>query len=304
MRNLDLYAAMRIFVRVVETGSISTAARDLGMGQSTVSERIDRLESHLGLKLLFRNARALSCTTDGEVFYANCKKALESMETAFSIGKCHREVRGTIRIGAPQALGEIVLPPVLTDIRNRFPDLNIELLLNDKVIDPATAGVDLSLRLMPQQDDVRYPNFIGIAPHVLVASPRYLGQFPEITKPEMLADHPFLWVCGVYNSRQLNLIRADETRVSVPLNITLTVNHWRPAREQLIEGFGFSVLQQRVCLDAIADGRLREILPSYRVPRLVLHVVFPGTGAVPPKTKAVYAVLKENLPELLLHTRA
>ncbi|VWC59244.1 LysR family transcriptional regulator [Burkholderia lata] len=303
MRTLDILVAMRVFVKVVEFGSISAAARGLGMGQSTLSERLERLERHLGLPLLFRHARTLTCTDDGHIFYERSKRAIDLIEVALGVGRERHNVRGIFKLAAPQAFGEIVLPGIMVDIRKQYPDLCVELVLEDAVVDPATAGVDLSLRL--GQPGVLPPDadYLGHLQRMLVASPAYLAQHGPISEPSELADHPFIRAHGIYNARFIELIGDDHTMVKVPINAVFSVNHWRPAREQLIAGFGIGILQRRVCVEAISDGRLQQILPEYNVSGLDLYAILPVARPIPPRTRAILRVIKECLPRHLAQAR-
>lgn len=125
---MDLLATMRIYVRVVERGTMSGAARDLDMGQPAVSERIERLEKHLGTRLLLRSARTLTCTEEGRIFYERSKALLEAADDAVaSVSKTENALDGTIRLAAPQCVGEVVLPGVLTHVRTAYPNLHIDL---------------------------------------------------------------------------------------------------------------------------------------------------------------------------------
>ncbi len=138
---------MRIFIRVVERGSMSAAARDLGIGQPAVSERIEKLEAHLGTRLLRRNTRNMSLTQSGNVFYERSKTAVQAAEHALSVNEENQGLQGKIRIAAPYSAGESLLMPALLQLQNEHPALQVDVIFNDRVIDPVTEGVDLSLRL-------------------------------------------------------------------------------------------------------------------------------------------------------------
>ena len=138
---------MRIFIRVVERGSMSAAARDLGIGQPAVSERIEKLEAHLGTRLLRRNTRNMSLTQSGNVFYERSKTAVQAAEHTLSVNEENQGLQGKIRIAAPYSAGESLLMPALLQLQNEHPALQVDVIFNDRVIDPVTEGVDLSLRL-------------------------------------------------------------------------------------------------------------------------------------------------------------
>ncbi|MCA8318583.1 LysR family transcriptional regulator [Burkholderia cepacia] len=296
MSVLDIVSAMRIFVRVIERGSVSLAARDLGMGQSTVSERINRLEKHLGALLLYRDARTMARTSEGEVFYQSCKAALNAVDDAFAVAQEHREMRGTFRIGAPQGLGEMVLPAVVLEIKARYPNLYIDLDLNDSIVDPVTAGVDISLRLGRPFAGQGAKYRMGHVSRKLVAAPSYLSLHPKIDDPNLLNQHRFIRVRGVYGDSLLELNDIKGATVFVRLDVGVTVSHWRAARELLLGGAGIGVLQMPACCDALKDGRLRQILPEYTVPGFDLNLVLPISRPIPEKTRTILEVLKEQMP--------
>ena len=304
MRTLDLLTAMRVFVRVVECNSISDAARVLGMGQSTVSERLDRLERHLGLPLLFRHARTLACTDDGQIFYERSKKAIELIDVALGVGRDRHDGRGIFKLATTQAFGEIVFPGIMVEIRKQFPELNVELLLDDMVTDPVSVGVDLSIRLDRAGAAAPDSYYLTHVHRTLVASPAYLARHAPINEPAALAHHPFIRARSIYNARAIELISQDATITEIPINATFTVNHWRPAYEQLIAGFGIGILQRRVCAEALADGRLQQVLPEYTVPGLDLYAALPATRPIPPKTRAILDIIEKCLPRQLEQGRS
>lgn len=169
---MDYLAAMRIYVRVVERGSMSAAARDLGIGQPAVSERIERLEAHLGMQLLRRNTRSISVTDVGALFYERSKLAIEAADDALAGAREDMPLRGTLRIAAPHGVGEVVLSPILLSLRDRHPQLKIDLVLNDRIVDPVTEGVDISLRLGDHGEGSYVARRLGHVRRTLVASPR------------------------------------------------------------------------------------------------------------------------------------
>jgi DNA-binding transcriptional LysR family regulator len=296
---MDWLTAMRIYVRVVERGSMSAAARDLSLGQPAVSDRIDRLERALGVRLLQRNTHALACTDEGAVFYEHAKRALEAADAACaSVRQDKAALRGMLRIAAPQALGEALMPPVIHRLRTDYPELEVSLVLNDRFVDPVTEGVDLSLRLGQLADGHFIAHRLGQVRRVLVSSQAYLTRAAVPDAPEALVDHPFIRVAGVYADAQLRLVGKDSAVLRVPLDIAVTASHWRPVHALLVAGAGIGVLQAPVCADALAKGQLVRLLPEYEVPPFQLHALYPPTRPVPPKTRAAIDAIETCLPQL------
>lgn len=294
---MDLLAAMRVFVRVVERGSMSAAARDLGMGQPAVSERIERLESELGVRLLLRNTRVLTCTDSGAVFYARSKNVLEAADEARAALAPDREaVRGILRIAAPQSLGEAVLPGVLARLRAQHPQLRVELVLNDRIVDPVTEGVDISVRLGAPGSGNFIAQRLGPVRRVLVASPAYVREHGPVGTIQDLARHPFVYVKGLFADGRLPLVDADDHTLHAPIAPAMCASHWRPVYEWLLAGSGIGVLQEPACADALRSGALVRLLPEWSVPAFELHALFPAIRPVPAKTRAVIALLKARFP--------
>ncbi|EMN1926563.1 LysR family transcriptional regulator [Burkholderia ambifaria] len=297
---MDLLAAMRIFVRVVERGNLSRAAKDLGLGQPTVSDRVDRLERFLGVKLLLRNTRAVSCTDEGILFYQRSKIVLDAADEARAVVTLGNNiVRGRIRIAAPHGFGEVVLPEILAVIREHHPQLHIDLVLNDEITDPVTEGVDISLRLGQIGDGNFVARRLGYVRRVLVASPLYIEKHGLPEEPTDIVGHPFIRVTGLFNDGQLRLMSSSKSVRPTPINVVVSTSHWRPVYELLLNGAGIGVLQEHVCIDALESGRLVRLLPDYTVPGFDLHALLPVTRPVPSKTQVVMKIIEDYLPKVM-----
>ncbi len=292
---MDLLVAMRVYVRVVERGSMSAAARDLGMGQPAVSERIDRLEQYLGARLLFRNTRKLSVTDVGATFYERSKQVLDSADDALTVVDGDQSLRGTLKIAAPHGVGEVILPPILLDLHKRHPLLKIDLILNDRIVDPVTEGVDISLRLGDLGEGSFIARKLGHVGRVLVASPAYLDEHGTPTTPDGLADHPFLRVSGLFNNGRIPLIDPNGQTELAAVDIALSTSHWRPLHRLLLDGAGIGVLQEPVCAEDLADGKLIHLLPEFTVPGFELHALYPAVRPIPPRIRVVLSLLEEQL---------
>jgi DNA-binding transcriptional LysR family regulator len=301
---VNLLEAMRIYVRVVERGSISGAARDLNLGQPAVSERIERLEKYLGCRLLLRSARAFMCTPEGTIFYERSKKVLHAVEQAVAeVSHDNQLVKGTIRIAAPHCFGETVLPEVLKRVRENYPELDIDLVLNDRIVDLVTEGVDISFRLgqLGEGAFIAYP--LGHVERHLVAAPEYLERHGPIAEPADLIRHPFIRVKGTFGTDQLPLTHSAGVVESTPISTAIKTSHWRPMHELVASGVGIGVLEESACNDAFADGRLVRLLPQYDVPAFDLNVLIQAQRPVPPRVRAVVTMLKACIPDLLGKTR-
>lgn len=296
---------MRIYVRVVERGSISSAARDLNIGQPTASERIERLEKYLGCRLLLRNARSFKCTAEGQIFYERSKKILLTAEQAIAeVSNDEQILKGVIRIGAPHCFGEVILPEAIKLIRSRHPQLNIDLALNDKTVDLVTEGVDISFHIGHLQEVAFIASPLGRANRILVASPDYVARKGPIDEPCELIQHPFIRLKGTFGADQLQLASSTGVVESMPIHTAITINHWRPMYEMITENLGIGVLEAFACAEALSTGKLVRILPQYEVPPLDLHVLIQAQRPIPSRVRTIVNILKKCIPELLESTRS
>lgn len=296
---MDFLAAMRIFVRVVERGSMSAAARDLGLGQPAVSERIERLEAHLGARLLRRNTRALSVTEPGAAFYERCKTVLDAADEALSAVNKDVEGRGTLRLAAPHAFGETVLPPLLLKLRARHPGLKINLVLNDRIIDPITEGVDISFRLGDHSEEHFICRKLGHVHRVLVASPAYLSRNNIPLAPGDLIQHCFARVTGLFNNGYLPLVPAGQKAIRASIEPVITVSHWRALHAILLQGGAIGVLQEPGCREDLAAGRLVQIFSGHTVPGYDLSALYSPARPVPQRIRLAMHVFETELPRAL-----
>ncbi|MBP2511456.1 MULTISPECIES: LysR family transcriptional regulator [Agrobacterium] len=296
---MDYLAAMRVFVRVVERENMSAAARDLGIGQPAVSERIDRLETHLGTRLLQRNTRRVSVTQAGHIFYERCKLAIEATENALASLDDPASVHGTLKIAAPHGLGEVVVAPLLQRLRERHPRLMAELILNDRMVDPVTEGVDISLRLGTLGEGSFTARKLGQIGRRLVASPAYLERHGEPDIPADLGRHPFLRVAGLFNDGRMVLTAGNKRQVTVRVETAIVVSNWRPLRRLLLDGAGIGVLQDIVCADAISEGTLKQILLDFTLASFDLYVLYSPKKSIAPSVRAALTLLDEILPSAL-----
>ncbi len=291
---------MRIYVRAVERSSISSAARDLNIGQPAASERIERLEKYLGCRLLLRNARTFKCTPEGEIFYERSKKILAAAEQAIAeVSNDGHILKGAIRIGAPHCFGEVILPEALRLVREAYPQLNIDLALNDRIVDLVTEGIDISFRQGQVSEGAFFAFRLGQVERVLVASPDYLSRHEPIADPSDLIKHPFIRLKGLFGSDQLPLVDASTTQESVAIRTAITTNHWKAMYRMVTEGLGIGVVESFACVDALASGRLVELLPHYGVPAQELHVLTRAQRPVPARVRMVVNILKQCVPGFL-----
>lgn len=297
---MNLLEAMRVYVRVVERTSISSAARDLGIGQSAVSERIERLEQFLGCRLLQRNTRAVKCTSEGEVFYTSSKQVLEAATRAvFEVSQDNTQMAGQIRIAAPHCLGEGVVPEAIRHLRAVCPSMSIDLVLEDRPLDLISEGVDLSFRFGRPVDGSFIACQLGQVQRMLVAAPSYLARAAVIRQTDDLAAHPFIRIKGDFDNEALPLIDAEARECTTPIQTAMTMSHWRPMYDMLRGAVGIGVVKVPACIEALKDGSLVPVLPGHKVPPLDLHLLIQSKHPFPSRVRLAVDEIRRCVPEIL-----
>ncbi len=287
---------MRIYVRVVERETMSGAARDLGMGQPAVSERIEKLERFLGATLLLRTGRALKCTEAGRIFYERSVGMLSSaVEAAEAVSAANQEIGGTLRIAATHCYGEKVVVPTLIAARTEHPGLRVDLVLNDDIVDPAMEGVDLSIRLGSAGDGryLAYP--LGEVDSVLVAAPEYLERFGQVAIVQELAKHAFVRMKGAFQHEALPLVDPAGVGRQAAIRTAVTTTHWRAMFDIILGAGGIGVVQLPACAADLAAGRLVRLLPDHRMRALPVTALAPPQRPLPRKTRAIIGMLREAI---------
>lgn len=187
---MDKLEAMTAFVKVLAHGSYAEAGRVLGLTRSAVSKAVMELEELLGARLLDRTTRRVSPTEAGLAYYASCVDVLARVEeTELQVSPLHDVPRGVLKVNAPMSFGALHLGPAIADFMTIYPDLRIELTLNDRFIDPIEEGVDVTVRIAELADLSLIARKLAPARIVLVASPDYMARYGAPASPANLARH-------------------------------------------------------------------------------------------------------------------
>jgi DNA-binding transcriptional LysR family regulator len=184
-------------------------------------------------------------------------------------------------------------------IRSLYPLLQLDVVLNDKIVDPVTEGVDISLRLGRLNEGMFIAYKLGYVNRVLVASPSYLKKHGPINTPRDLASHPFIRVKGIFGSEQIPLERYGKHTESTPINTMVTTSHWRPMYRLLVDGEGIGVLQGPASIKAIKSGKLIELLPQYSIASFELNALIRPQRPIPKKVRTILDILKQEVPRVL-----
>jgi len=273
---VDRLTCMAVFRKVVERHSFSDAAEELTMSAGSVSKYVAALETHIGTPLLARTTRRISLTEAGGTYYAKCVRILDDIEEAEkSTGQLHPTPRGLLKVRAPISLGSAHLGRTVADFLARFPEVQLELTMNDFFVDPAEQGFDVAIAIgANDREPMRGARPIGRMARAMVAAPSYLARHGEPASVADLKRHN----CIVYNRGQVPdewhlLAAAGDRTVRVAGNCRC--NNSPVLREALLEGAGIGLLPAFLVADDIADGSLRIVLPGWTPESRTLYAVFP-----------------------------
>ena len=265
---------MRSFVRVAERGSLSAVARELGVGQSTITRHLRELEEAVGVPLLSRTTRRVTVTDEGSRYYADCVQILRLVEQAGDEARGTRGApAGTIRISCTAAFGVLQVSRLIFAFQDRYPDIAVDLGLTDDYVDLVREGVDIALRLGPLTDSSMRLRALGRSRRLMVAAPAYLAARGRPVVPQDLAGHEGIRMTNVAGSDTLTLDGPDGERHAVPFGGRFRVDHGLAAREALAAGRGIGPAHRWLVDDLLAAGRVEAILPGYAPPPVPLNML-------------------------------
>lgn len=265
---------MRSFARVAERGNLSAVARELGLGQSTVTRHLQELEAALGVALLSRTTRRVALTEEGARYYADCVRILRLVEKAAEEAQGAKgAAAGVVRLSCTAGFGVLRLSPLIFAFQDRHPEITVDLSLSDARVDLVREGVDLALRLGPIEESAMRLRPLGRSRRLLVASPAYLAARGRPERPEDLTRHECLRMTNVSGSDRLVLTAPDGREHAAPFTGRLRVDHGLAVREALAAGRGVGAAHLWLVEDLLAAGRLEILLPDYTLPTAPLSML-------------------------------
>ena len=283
-----------IFVAVVEAGSLTAAARRLGLAKSMVSKHMQLLEQELGVALLVRSTRRLALTEAGRRFYDSSRGLLEAADQAIDAARSGRDQpHGTLRVAAPVDYGVIVLSPLLADLQRRHPGLNVELVCADHRIDLIAEGIDVAVRLGRLGDSNYHAARIGPLLRWLVASPDFVARHGMPADPGMLAALPHIALTVV--ARPHDVALSDEAGRVETVSMRHTVfstNSAYASRAAALAGTGILRATVFSVRDDVAAGRLVRLLPAWTLEQSDVHAVYPASVHLPRRVRVFIDALK------------
>jgi DNA-binding transcriptional LysR family regulator len=298
------FQAMHLFVRVVDLGSFSKAAIDVGMGQPSATKLIAQLEKQLGSRLLHRSTHGVSPTEVGSVYYKKCKLIVQHVEEAESVAALMQsQIQGGLRISTTMDFGRRVLAPLVLRFLQLNPKVQIELLFDDHLVNMVEQGIDIAIRMGRLVDSTLGARYLGQNPWSLVAAPDYLARRGEPQTPGDLALHDALVCSTVQNDSRWHLHGASGEEQTVLVKGPLRSNNKSALSAAACAGLGIAALPTYVVHESVQSGALVTLLSDWALPTQEIHAVYPSPRMVPAKVSGFVEWLHEQLSETWWATR-
>ncbi len=285
-----------VFLKVVEMGSFSKAAQNLGMPNSTVSAKVSQLEAALRTTLIRRTTRKLFITEEGQLFYDKCKRGVSEIQLAQeAITQSQSEPQGVLKLTAPVDFGSAILPKLIYEYKTKYPKVSFDIFLNDRMVDVVGEGFDLAIRVGQLKDSGLISKKVGEIYFAPFASPGYLKKFKPPKSPADLKHHRCIQFAALGNTWKL----IGPKTITVDLKNEIIVNELNTIKELTASGMGIALLPTFLCADDIKKKRLIRVLPEWRTNLQPISIVYGGDRYVSPKVRSFITIGADLLKGIL-----
>ena len=292
---IDRLRRMGVFARVVELGSMSAAARELGMTASAVSQQVRRLEAETGVVLLHRSTRKLATTEAGQTYYEDCAAMLHAAQLAERrLDDLRDEPRGELRIAAPVGFATH-LAPALAPLLRAHPALSLRLFVEDRQIDLIADRIDLAIRVGSLPDSSLVARRLAQWAHLLVASADYAREHGLPRTPEELSQHELLILSVLNQPTFVELHQHGQPSRRVRVQGRIAGNSAQALKLMMLQGLGITRLPEVDIADELADGRAVAVLADWQLAPLGIYAVTPARDSQPAKVRLAIAALRDYL---------
>ncbi|HLX00797.1 MAG TPA: LysR family transcriptional regulator [Trinickia sp.] len=292
---MDRLTAMETFVCVVDSGSFSAAARLLNVGQPAVSKSIALLEERLAVRLLLRSTRGLTPTEAGLAFYERAKRAIEETEEAELAARgAGANLSGRLRVCAAVTFARLHIVPAMGRFLEQYPDLTLDVVLDDRNVDLLEEGVDVALRMGKLDDSGMTARKLSEARRLVVGTPAYFEKAGVPATPAELAAHQAI-VYGQRYGGTAWTFRRESSEVSVAVSGRMTVSAAEGVREAVLADLGVAVASEWMFAGELRSGKVRAVLLDWLLPPIELWAVFPAGRMVSAKARAFVGFVEETL---------
>ncbi len=290
MEQFDLNE-IAIFVKVVDAGSFTGAAKSLGLPKSTVSRKITQLEERLGVRLLQRTTRTLSLTDTGSAYYNQCSRIISDVEEAnIAVTEMQSTPTGLLRITAPVLFGSRILSDLVSEFLADNPEIQLEMVLTDQALDLIQEGIDVAFRVGELADSSLIARNLGHVSTVTCASPDYLEKHGYPQHPSELKQHDCLtmphmstWEFG------------GPEAISVDLKARIRINDPMSLHKFALKGMGIAILPALLCYDDIKSGQLKPILCDWPFNAFPIHALYPSNRHLSVKVRSFVEFVVERM---------
>jgi len=282
MDRLDGIAA---FSLVVETGSFTAAAQQLKLSKSAVSAHVQRLEERLGIQLLHRTTRRVATTEAGRVYHQYCVRIVAEAEAAEQAASAlHREPRGILCISAPDMFGWMHVAPAISAFRERFPEIAIDLRLEERHVNLVDDRLDLAIRIGTLPDSSLIVRKLAPSRVVLCATRNYLKRVGEPVSPSDLREHTCLCFPPLWRDGYWHLV-SKQREERVPVTGAIITNSAEVLRVSALGGVGIAMLPTWAIADDLRSATLKRVLAGWAPPVSFIHAVYPGNRRMSAKVR-------------------
>ena len=295
---MDRLQAVQLFIRVVELGSFSKAAVDLGIGQPSATKLVAQLEKRLGSRLLHRSTHGVTPTEIGALYYDKCKLIAHHVDEAETVAALlQSRVQGSLRISTSVAFGRRVLVPLVMRFMRGHPELQVELIFEDRYVDLVEHGIDVAIRMGRLADSTLGASYLGINPWVVVAAPDYLARRGSPQTPPDLSAHEALIYSTVQGDARWHFTGPDGQVLQVPVKGPLRSNNLSALLVAARSGMGLATLPWYVAHESVQSGAVQAVLADWVLPQQEIHAVYPSPRLVPAKVSGFIAWLQGQFGE-------
>ncbi|NJN72617.1 MAG: LysR family transcriptional regulator [Limnothrix sp. RL_2_0] len=295
---MDKLASMYAFTQVVEEGSFAAAARKMHLGRSAVNKMVIVLENQLKAQLLHRSTRKVTVTPTGRAFYEKCIQILADIEEAeLSVSQLHGEPKGLLRINAPMTFGTMHLAPLVAEFMGKYPQLQVQLTLEDRFVEAIAEGYDLLIRIaQPTESGSLITHHLFQTPLVLCASPSYLANRGIPTHPRELQEHNCLLYGYLSNGDRWQFIDGTES-FNIAVTGTFCANNGEALATAAAAHLGITLLPQFILQPYLTAGTLQVILSDYCPQQLTVSILYPVNRHLSTKVKLFTEFLKQQFQQ-------
>ena len=292
---MDRLREMEMFIRVVESGSFSSAARDLEMGQPAISKTIAGLEERLGVRFLIRSTRKLSPTEAGMAFYERALRVIgEANEAEAAAQGSGAGLEGRLRISAPVTFARLHVVPKLGVFLDAHPKIQLELVMDDRVVDLVAENIDAGLQLGKLADSALKARKLAQAERLVVASPAYIARRGVPMTPADLLEHDGI-IYGQGSGGQDWIFRRGSSETSVYLKTRLKLSAAEGVREAVLAGQGFAIASRWMFAPELKSGDVVPVLEEWTLPPMDLWVIYPSGRFTSAKARAFTKWFEESM---------